>query len=75
MRRAGEHAGHTYRCWLEPNQGRYRAWYRGQMNVETGESNLVDRLHGGTDWFDDKEEALDAAEAKIKAIFDEIAKA
>lgn len=73
MRRTGEHRGHTYRCWIEPSQGRYRAWYRGKMNLATGDANLVDRLHGSTDWCDDKEAALDEAEAKIKAIFDEIA--
>jgi len=73
MRRAGQHGGHDYRCWIEPAQGRYRAWYRGKMNVELGEANLVDRLHGSTDWYDDKAQALDDAEARIKAIFDELA--
>ena len=73
MRRAGEYGGHAYRCWIEPSQGRYRAWYRGKMNVELGEANLVDRLHGSTDWYDEKEPALDDAEARIKTIFDEIA--
>jgi hypothetical protein len=72
MRRSGEHGGHEYRCWIEPSQGRYRAWYRGKMNLESGQTNLVDRLHGSTDWHEDKEAALDEAEARIKAIFDEI---
>lgn len=72
MRRSGVHNGHPYRCWIEPSQGRYRAWYRGTMNVESGQASLVDRLHGSTGWQDDKATALDEAEAKIKEIFDEI---
>ena len=72
MRRAGEHAGHEYRCWIEPNQGKYRGWYRGKMNVEFGGTALVDRLHGSTEWYDDKATALDNAEARIKAVIDDV---
>lgn len=70
--RAGEHAGHQYRCWLEPGQGRYRGWYRGTMDVGVGDTNLIDRLHGSTDWYDAKDRALDEAEARIKAVLDEV---
>ena len=72
MRRAGEHNGHTYRCWLEPMQGKYRGWFRGKLTIEIGEKNLVDRLHGSTDWFEDKESALDEAEARMLVRFDEV---
>jgi hypothetical protein len=72
MRRAGEHNGHKYRCWLEPLQGKYRGWFRGNLNIEIGEKNLVDRLHGSTEWFEEKEAALDDAEARMKARFDEV---
>ncbi|NKB90372.1 MAG: hypothetical protein GKS06_19365 [Acidobacteria bacterium] len=72
MRRAGDYNGHNYRCWIEPLQGKYRAWFRGNLTIEIGEKNLVDRLHGSTDWFEDKESALDDAEARMHARFDEV---
>ena len=72
MRRSGEHAGHVYRCWIEPTGGKYRAWYRGKMNLEVGDANLVDRLHGGTDSYDTTDEALDAAESRVKVVLDEV---
>lgn len=74
-RRAGEHLGNTYRCWLEPGQGRYRAWYRGNLSIETGDKNFVDRLQGSTDWYESFEEALDDAEARVKQVIEEVAAA
>lgn len=72
MRRAGEHNGNKYRCWLESGQDGYRGWFRGSVDFEIGEKNLVDRLQGSTDWFEDKESALDDAESRMKARFDEV---
>ena len=72
MRRAGEHDGHKYCCWLEPGQTGYRGWFRGNLDIEIGEKNLVDRLHGSTDWFEDKESALDDAESRMKERFAEV---
>ncbi len=74
-RRSGEHNGHSYRCWLEPLNGKYRAWYRGKLKVEIGDKNFVDRLHAGTELYDTPEEALDAAEARVKIVIDEVAEA
>lgn len=74
-RRSGEHLGHTYRCWLEPLQGRYRGWFRGNLNIEIGDKNFVDRLHASTDWYDTPEEALDAAEERVKEVIAEVAEA
>ena len=72
-RRAGEHLGHTYRCWLEPGQGKYRAWYRGNLSIETGDRNFVDRLHSATPWFETRDEALDDAERRVKEVIEEVA--
>lgn len=67
MRRSGEHQGHSYRCWVEPGPQGYRGWHRGKLEIEVGDKNFVDRLHGSTSWHSDAEEALDEAETRVKA--------
>lgn len=74
-RRSGEHHGHTYRCWVEPGPQGYRGWYRGKLNIDIGDKNFVDRLHAGTDWHATAEEALDAAEARVKKVIEEVSTA